>query len=160
MDLRNLKVEEIKDLKEYYNVFGNLPFFEENNLMVTRDTAAIFHTAPICNRDAIFNYLKLVNLLFDKFDYMPIEIGAQLGIIDSMLESLDIVLDKYLEEDRYYSDSSNADSKGLSEFRDESGDNSNRIYYLNTIKKELLPLKEKLLLKLDDDINNVNNRKR
>ena len=150
MDLKNLKVNEIKNLHEYHNVFGNFNFFESNNLLANEDTSFPNADVDHCNRKQIENYLALINKLFDSEDYITFEISAQLQIFDMMLDSLEPVLahcSKEVSENEYVpSRNGNADSEAWKDYSAAL----QRYNLVADIKMEIDKLYPKLSNKLDE----------
>ncbi len=150
MDLRNLKVDEIKNLHEYHNVFGNFNLIEQNNLLVNEDTAIPNQEIERCNRLQIKNYLKLIKKLFDSEEYITFEVSAQLQIFDMMLESITpvlSVLSKELAENEYVpSGRSDVDSEAWKDYSAAL----QRYGLVADIKQDIDGLYPKLSNKLDE----------
>ena len=160
MDLKNLNVNEIKNLHEYHNVFGNFNFFESNNLLANEDTSFPNADVDHCNRTQINNYLALVNKLFDTQDYITFEISAQLQILDMMLDSLEPVLADLFKEVKAneYEPSGRSDVDGEAQ-RDYSAA-LQRYNLVADIKMEISKLYTKLSDKLEELMDMGPNRNR
>ena len=160
MDLKNLKVNEIKDLNEYHNVFGSFDFFEKSNLLINERTSFPYAGADNCNRTEINNYLALVNKLFDTQDYITFEISAQLQILDMMLDSLEPVLADLSKEVKAneYEPSGRSDVDGEAQ-RDYSAA-LQRYNLVADIKMEISKLYTKLSDKLEELMEMGPNRSR
>ena len=89
MNFRDLKVKDIKDLSVYYNIFADISLFENSNLRVDYYTSFPDASVEHCNRISINNYLDLIQQLVNNYEYIPLEISAQIAILDIMLKSLE-----------------------------------------------------------------------
>ncbi len=153
MNLKELKIEEITNLENYYNIFGDISFFESNDLLVNDYTSFIYDDVERCNRKTIKNYLALINLLFDNFDYIVLEVSAQLSIIDRIKTSLMPKYEEYREEVESYDDSSTNNWAADWEAKQDYQRAYNRLNSLQGIKNDLDEIYNKLVMKLDDELN-------
>lgn len=152
MDLRNLKVDEIKNLEEYKTIFADYNFFDQNNLHIVDGTFAVYKEAKVCNRVQLDNYLKLITILFRSFEYFEFEIRMQVGIIDTMLSEVSAYYETFKAEVDSYTGKT-----GINWAEDEDNEADYRRSSVNLdiashYKTSLTELMKELVSKLDNPL--------